>query len=287
MKLLLPLSLSLLLATPVFAHNHQGEKAVIEAQAGVDLAALDAAIASPLRSEANKARDAARHPKETLSFIGVTPSSHVIEITPGGGAWYAEIVAPYVQKGGSYTAAVMDPAKAPNERSREYLTNDNHKLRERLADPGFGKTEIREFDRNAPVFGPAGSADVVLTFRNIHGWVNGGFDQAMFKAFFEVLKPGGVLGLEQHRAREGADVKTTAPGGYVPEAYVIELAKNAGFELAGRSEINANPKDTRDHPNGVWTLPPTLNVGEGGDKAKYEAIGESDRMTLRFVKPKA
>lgn len=287
MKLLLPLSLSLLLAAPAIAHNHKGEKAVTEAQAGVDAAALDAAIAAPLRSDANKARDAARHPKATLSFIGVTPGSHVIEITPGGGAWYAEVVAPYVQKGGSYVAAVMDPAKARSDRAREYLTKDNATLRERLANPGFGKTEVREFDGSAPVLGPAGSADVVLTFRNIHGWINSGIDQAMFKAFFEVLKPGGVLGLEQHRAKAGADAKETARGGYVPEAYVIELAKSAGFELAGQSEINANPKDTKDHPNGVWTLPPSLNVGEGGDKSKYEAIGESDRMTLRFVKPAA
>lgn len=288
MKLLLPLSLSLLLAAPAFAHNHKGEKVVIEAgQTAVDQAALKAAIAGELRSDANKSRDASRHPLETLSFVGVAPNATVIEITPGSGAWWAEILAPYLSQGGSYVGAVVDPAKAASERARDYFTADNAKLRERLAAPGFGKVELREFNSAEPVFGPAASADVVLTFRNIHGWVNGGNDQAMFKAFFEVLKPGGVLGLEQHRATEGADVKEAARSGYVPEAYVIELAKNAGFELAGSSEINANPKDTKDHPNGVWTLPPVLRVPEGDDKAKYEAIGESDRMTLRFVKPAA
>ena len=136
----------------------------------------------------------------------------------------------------------------------------------------------------APTFGPAGSADVVLTFRNAHNWVDDGTADAYFKAFFDVLKPGGTLGLVDHRAKPGTDLETMKSSGYLTEALVIELAQKAGFRLDAKSEVNANPKDTADHPKGVWTLPPT-NQHDAKDDAKYKAIGESDRMTLRFVKP--
>jgi predicted methyltransferase len=212
----------------------------------------------------------------------------VVEVSPGSGAWWTEILAPWIkQGGGTYVAAITDPAKTTSDRAREYFTADNAKFRERLAaaPAQFDAVVFRELDPAAPVYGEPGSADAVLTVRNLHGWMRNGQAEAQMKAFFEVLKPGGVLGLEQHRAN--ADVPREQINGYVSEAQVIALAQAAGFVFEDRSEVNANPKDTKDHPNGVWTLPPNLNVPEGEDKAKYEAIGESDRMTLRFRKPAA
>ena len=246
--------------------------------------ALAAVIAGDWRSPANVARDQHRHPAQTLAFFGITPTMTVIEITPGGG-WYAEILAPYLRDGGRYLGAVNDPAKAANPRAAAYFSGQNDALRGRFASRTdlFGKATLVEIDPAAPVFGDRSSADAVLTFRNVHNWMMGDTAAAMFKGFFEVLKPGGVLGVVEHRA--AADVPPGDRSGYVSEAQVIAFAEAAGFVLDGRSEINANPNDDRDHPNGVWTLPPTLNVPEGEDKADYEAIGESDRMTLRFRKP--
>ena len=290
---LLCIALLAAVAAPVaFAHNHGGD-AQPAAAAAHDAheqakAAFDAAIAGDWRAPANVARDGFRHPAATLAFFGVTPSMTVVEVSPGSGAWWTEILAPALkQGGGTYVAAITDPAKTTSDRAREYFTGDNAALRERLAKhpEQFSAVALREVDPSAPVYGAPGSADAVLTFRNLHGWMRNGQAEAQMKAFFEVLKPGGVLGVEQHRA--DADVPADQIRGYVSEAQVIALAEGAGFVLEERSEINANPKDTKDHPNGVWTLPPNLNVPEGGDKAKYEAIGESDRMTLRFRKPKA
>ena len=239
---------------------------------------LDSAIAGSWRSAPNKARDIYRHPKETLQFFGVQPDQTVIEITPAAG-WYTEILAPLLHDNGHYIAAVEAPTA-----DGEVRRNDNL-LRAKFAGDAahYGKASVVEFNPKAPVLGPAGSADVVLTFRNVHNWAGAGTAPAMFKAFYAVLKPGGTLGVEDHRAADGASFDSVKSSGYLPTTYVIKLATDAGFKLDGQSEVNANPKDTKDYPQGVWTLPPTLALGDK-DKAKYLAIGESDRMTLRFVK---
>lgn len=242
---------------------------------------LEAALAGAWRSEANRARDRYRHPRETLAFFGFAPEQTVIEIWPGGG-WYAEILAPALREHGQYIAVV--PRALPESPAR--VARDNGKLRALFAAKPevFGQPEVREALDSAPVLGPPESADLVLTFRNAHNWVMAGNEQAMFKAFYAVLKPGGTLGLTDHRAAPDQPPAEMKSSGYLPEAYVIALAEGAGFELLGKSEVNANPADTKDYPNGVWTLPPSLNQGDK-DKAKYQAIGESDRMTLRFRKP--
>ncbi|MFC5527429.1 class I SAM-dependent methyltransferase [Rhodanobacter ginsengisoli] len=247
---------------------------------------LDSVIEGSWRTPANRARDVYRHPKATLQFFGVQPDQTVIDITPGGG-WYSEILAPLLRDNGHYIAAVQ-AAKGDGEARRD----DSALHRKFAADAEhYGKARIVEFDPQAPVFGPPGSADLVLTFRNVHNWVatskdGAGTAPAMFKAFFAVLRPGGVLGVVDHRADEGSSLAAVKQSGYLPTAYVVKLATDAGFTLDESSEINANPKDTRDYPKGVWTLPPTLTLGDK-DREKYLAIGESDRMTLRFVKPEA
>ena len=247
-------------------------------------ARLDAAIAGAWRSPENRARDAARRPAETLRFFGVRPGQTVIEITPGSGAWYAEILAPYLNESGQYIAAIVDPAATAEGRARDYQQAQRDGLQARFdaAPAQFGRARMVAYDPAAPRFGPANSADVVLTFRNVHNWRMSGQAEAMFKGFYDVLRPGGVLGVVEHRAR--GDVPDGDRSGYVGQSQVIALAQAAGFRVDGSSEINANPRDTRDHPNGVWTLPPT-NRHEPQDAARYAAIGESDRMTLRFVKP--
>ena len=281
---LIALALCAAAASPfAYAHNHGGAAKAAEAPAATS---LQAAVAGAWRTPGNVARDRFRNPEATLSFFGIEPSMTVLEISPGSGAWWTEILAPWLkQGGGTYVAALTDPAKTTSERARDYFTGDNAKLRERLAaaPDQFSGVSLIEVDPAAPVYGAPGSADAVLTFRNLHGWIRNGQAEAQMKAFFDVLKPGGLLGVEQHRAL--ADVPPEQIRGYVSEAQVIALAEAAGFVLEERSEINANPKDDRDHPNGVWTLPPNLNVPEGEDRAAYEVIGESDRMTLRFRKP--
>ena len=245
--------------------------------------ALRAAVAGSWRTPQNVARDVHRHPAETLAFFGVQPEHTVIEITPGGG-WYAEILAPYLRQGGHYIAAVVDPMRVAEGSGRDYQQRSRDGLQKKFdASPAqFDKAHIVGFDPAAPVFGPAGSADVVLTFRNVHNWRSSGQAEGYFKGFFDVLKPGGVLGVVEHRAK--ADVPADDGTGYVGQDQVIAMARAAGFELAGSSEVNANPADTKDHPNGVWTLPP-VGRHDAADAEKYRAIGESDRMTLRFVKP--
>lgn len=242
---------------------------------------LDSAIAGDWRSADNKARDGARHPKETLEFFGVQPGQTVVEITPGGG-WYTEILAPLLRGNGHYVAAIASAA------SSEYNARGNAKFREKLgADAShFDAATIIDFDPQAPSFGAEGSADVVLTFRNVHNWVGAGTAEAMFKAFNAVLKPGGTLGVADHRAADDATPESLKDSGYLTTASVVKLATDAGFTLVESSEINANPKDTRNHPEGVWTLPPSLALKDV-DRDKYLAIGESDRMTLKFKKPKA
>jgi predicted methyltransferase len=240
---------------------------------------LDDVLSGSWRSDANRARDAWRHPKATLQFFGIQPDQTVIEITPGGG-WYAELLAPLLHDNGHYIAAEQAPSTDSEARA------DDSRLRRKFAaDPAhFGNAAIVSFDPKKPVFGAPGSADLVLTFRNVHNWVMADTAPAMFKAFYAVLRPGGVLGVVDHRAADGATLAAVKSSGYLPTAAVIKLATDAGFRLDARSEINANPADDHDHPKGVWTLPPTLAMGDT-DRAKYLAIGESDRMTLRFVKP--
>jgi len=246
---------------------------------------LDAAIAGDWRAADAKARDAFRHPKETLEFFGITPDMTVIEITPGGG-WYTDILAPYLRDGGMLIGAIVDPVAIESEGGRKYYTDSNQKLRDKLAaaPAQFDKVTLVEFDPKAPKLGESGSADAVLTFRNVHNWMGGGNAEAMFVGFFDVLKPGGVLGVVEHRTLQ--DVPADDKSGYMSEAQVIAMATAAGFVLEEKSEVNANPADTRDHPNGVWTLPPS-NRHEPADAEKYKAIGESDRMTLRLRKPAA
>lgn len=246
-------------------------------------ALLDAAVASSVRTEAERARDAWRHPKETLQFFGVSPSMTVVEVWPGGG-WYTKIIAPYLKSSGVYYAALVDPS------SSERAAASVERFKSDFADAAqFG--EIRITALSAGDIAPEGSADVVLTFRNVHNWLSNNAAEDNFKAFYRALKPGGVLGVVEHRANEGPG-EEDASSGYVRESTVKALAAAAGFEFAGASEINANRADTKDHPFGVWTLPPvrrsSASPGQEDpafDRAKYDAIGESDRMTLKFVKP--
>jgi predicted methyltransferase len=249
-------------------------------------AALDAALASATRTPENVARDSWRHPRETLSFFGIAPTQTVIEVTPGGG-WYTEILAPYLRDAGRYIAVIVDPTKVPAGGARDYYTKSNEEFRAKLAGnaEAYGKATVTEYDPSAPVFAEPGSADLVLTFRNVHNWMGQDQAQGMFDGFYAALKPGGVLGVVEHRAAE--DVPKGDRSGYVSENQVIAFATNAGFQMIEASEINANPKDTKDHPNGVWTLPPVSRTPEGEDGQKYRDIGESDRMTIKFVKPES
>ena len=239
--------------------------------------ALKAAIASKTRTEANVARDAHRHPYETLSFFGIKPTMTVVELHPSGG-WYTEILAPYLRDKGSYIGATQ--AAADNRYAKMY--------RDKLAsNPAiYDKAKVAVFDPHSKYdIAPAGSVDMVLTFRNLHNWTNATDAQIaeMFKAIHTALKPGGVLGVVDHRWPASRPFDPKANNGYLPEAMVVKMIEAAGFKLAAKSEVNANAKDTADHKRGVRALPPTL-ANKDEDRAKYLAIGESDRMTLKFVK---
>jgi predicted methyltransferase len=260
--------------------------AAIFSGAGVAIGAdvtmlIDAAINGAHRSEAYKERDRYRHPKETLLFFGLKPDMTVVEITPGGG-WYTEILAPVLHDQGRYYAA----SYRITENSPQYFRRMDANYRAKLnsAPDAYGKVELVYFDSKAPEFAPAGSADMVLTFRNVHNWAEAGSSELMFRGFAAALKPGGVLGVVEHRARPGASFEQQISTGYMTEDYVISSARKAGFRLVAKSDINANGKDTADHPGGVWNLPPNLRNVAPADVAKMRAIGESDRMTLKFVK---
>lgn len=247
------------------------------AMAPASNAALQAAIDAPGRDAANRARDGYRHPLQTLAFFGVQPNQTVIEITPGGG-WYSEILAPYLNAGGRYIGAV--PAAAADSKGGLRNTAFREKL---TGNTASANASLVELDAKAPALAND-SADAVLTFRNVHNWVAAGNADAYFRAFFAALRPGGVLGVVEHRAKPGTDLDTMKSSGYLTEALVTRYATDAGFVLEDSSEVNANPKDDANHPKGVWMLPPS-NSHDAADDAKYKAIGESDRMTLRFRKP--
>lgn len=253
--------------------------------------ALQAAIAGPQRSAAHVTRDAARHPYETLVFWGVAPKKTVVEVSPGSGYW-TEILAPYAKAtGGTYVAGVSDTA---NPKLSEGARKGRADFEAKYADQGkYGKITYVGFGPVSAPLGAPGSADVVITARNVHNWMGQeGMVDKVFKDFYDVLKPGGVLAVEEHRSDPTRAQLPGASDGYVATDFVIAAAEKAGFKLDAKSEINANVKDTKDHPFGVWTLPPVRSSSSGGkpvdpsfDRAKYDAIGESDRMTLRFVKP--
>ena len=247
-------------------------------------------IAADTRSEANRARDAYRRPFEAMTFWGLTPGLTVLEIEPGAAGWWTEILAPYAARtGGRYVAAWIDTA---NPQTSEAARAARARLEQRLADPAFnGAATAVDFGPQSGVGAPDASADLVLVARAFHNWARQDLTDRYMAEFFRVLKPGGVLAVEQHRAVEGSDPAETAPLGYVSESYVIQAAQRAGFVLDARSELNANAADTRDHPFGVWTLPPVRRSEQDGrtltaeERARYDAIGESDRMVLRFRKP--
>ena len=245
-------------------------------------AALDRALAGDHRSEANRARDAWRHPKETLEFFGLRQDMTVMEVWPGGGAWYTEVLTPVLREKGRLILASWDPKS-----ESKYVQENSKKLAAKLAErpdlyDRVTMAALQSPNELKPV--PDNSVDMVLTFRNIHSWMGNDAAEEMFAAMFAALKPGGILGVTEHRGSDSVPQDPKAKSGYVRTDYAIALAKAAGFELVGESEINANPKDTKDHPNGVWSLPPTLRGGDV-DRDKYVAIGESDRFTLKFRKP--
>lgn len=246
-----------------------------------DTARLQALITAEHRSPENIARNAARHPVETLQFFGLASGQTVIEILPGGG-WYSEIIAPFLKGNGVYYAAHFSP-----DSQISYQPPMLRDFQARIAgNPAvYGETRLTHlYPPTQMEIAPPGSADLAMSFRNVHNWIMFGTQKEHFAAFHAALKPGGILGIVEHRAPAGSGMEVMETTGYVTQDYVIELATQAGFELVATSEINANPRDTKDHPEGVWTLPPTLRLGET-DKEKYLAIGESDRMTVKFRKP--
>jgi predicted methyltransferase len=242
-------------------------------------AGLERWAQAPHRTARNVARDGQRHPLEVLEFFGVREGHTVVEILPGSAGYYMEILAPYLKEKGRYIAADRDELAPPQYRA------DHARLLARLkAEPAlYGKVVVTRFNADRHDIAPPGSADFVLTFRNLHNWIERNETEGALRAFHRALKPGGILGVVDHRGRSDLPQQAQMKSGYVREDYAIALIEKAGFRLAGRSEVNANPRDTKDHPAGVWTLPPTYRLKDQ-DRAKYQAIGESDRFTLKFVK---
>lgn len=241
---------------------------------------IENAVAAKHRAEKNSARDQYRNPIETLEFFELAENQTVVEIWPGGG-WYAEILAPYLMDKGQYYAAHFDI-----NAGIDFFTRYQQKFAKKMQDQPkiYGGAKLTAFYPPNKVNTIKGTADRVLTFRNVHNWMKSGFAQEAFNEFYSMLKPGGLLGVVEHRAKPGTDLETMIKSGYVTELKVIEFAEKAGFKLLVTSEINSNAKDTANHPKGVWTLPPRLALGDE-KREHYVAIGESDRMTLKFVKP--
>jgi len=262
--LLLALTMTISTALPCYAEVSKA----VEKQ-------LQTNIAGDWRSPQNKARDKYRHPLETLSFFGVTPNAKVIELFPGGNAWYTEILAPFLKQNGQLTIINVKAEKEDAGQKEKFA-----------ADPmRYGKLKLLEITPASLNFGEANSADFFLTFRNVHNFAMHDDQARLFAEIFRVLKPGGVLGIEDHRAETGKSFADVKDSGYLPEEFVIAEAEKAGFKFVARSDINSNPKDIQQYPKGVWSLPPTLEEGDV-NRDKYLEIGESDRFTLRFVKPK-
>lgn len=278
-------TLSLVLALALAGTASAGDKPID--------AKIEKAMNGSHRSEANIARNEYRHPVETLTFFGLEKDMAVMEIWPGGG-WYTEVIAPVMKSKGQYIAVSWDQ-DVPDQPGYRYRLH-GEMLEKFAADPElYGEPKVIEFSPpQSASLGDAESVDMVLTFRNTHGWINDGVAAANYAEFARVLKPGGILGVVQHRATDGTDPKVTAKTGYVSEEAVIAMAEAAGLVLEARSDVNANPNDTHDHEKGVWTLPPSLSMCRGIEdgeaktecELKYRAIGESDRMTLKFRKPK-
>jgi predicted methyltransferase len=241
---------------------------------------LDGVLAGDQRTEVERARDPYRHPKATLLFFGIRPEMSVLEVWPEPG-WYTEVLAPLLRDKGHYYAGVIqaDPASP-------YITHRLEAFREKLAARPdiYGRVTVVTFPLDGSDAVPPGTLDMVLTFRNIHNWMARGAADKAFATMYRALKPGGVLGVTEHRGNPALPQDPHAKSGYVNEDYAIKLIEAQGFKLVATSEVNANPKDTKDYPQGVWTLPPTYRLGDK-DRDKYAAIGESDRFTLKFVKP--
>jgi predicted methyltransferase len=241
---------------------------------------LASAIEGANRSAGNRARDKWRAPFETLTFLGVQPNHTVVEILPGSVGYWLEILAPYLKDKGRYIAA----GRGPTEKRVTYLADHERLLLKLAADlASYGKVEVTRFDLTRREAAPAGGADFVLTFRNLHNWLDRNEIDGALEAFHKALKPGGVLGVSDHRGRTDVSQDAQMKSGYVRQDYAVALIEKAGFKLAGTSEAKANPKDTKDHPAGVWTLPPSFRLKDQ-DREKYAAIGESDRFLLKFVK---
>ena len=241
--------------------------------------ALTAAVASPLRQPSETARDPVRHPVEELTFFGLAQSQTVVELWPGGGYW-TDILGPYLAPHGHYyvalpKAGVDADEDAPVPRWRRRFTSQPER---------YGSIIQTTLGRDSFDIAPPGSADLVLTFRNLHNWMHGGYASEALAACFRALKPGGILGIEEHRGRSDLPQDPKAKDGYVRQDYTIALAQQAGFKLVGSSEMLANPRDTKDWVDGVWTLPPTLSQG-AQDRERYIAIGEADNFVLKFRKP--
>jgi predicted methyltransferase len=250
-------------------------------------ATIDAAVAGPWRVAAERARDPFRHPAQSLAFWGLKPGMTVVEFWPGAG-WYSDILAPFL----AATKGKLVAAMTPDDDAEGRALNGAYRTKFAGHPALYGKVETSTFGRASGAVAPANSADLALFLRNVHNWMAAGIAEKAFRDAYAALKPGGALGVEEHRADPSATPDPLASNGYVPQALVVQLAQEAGFQLAAASEINANPKDTKDYPFGVWTLPPTRQSSPNGqpadpkfDRAKYDAIGESDRMTLRFIKP--
>ncbi|MGE0668347.1 MAG: class I SAM-dependent methyltransferase [Sphingomonadales bacterium] len=285
-----PLTLAALLTAALLAACGDGadqapasDKAATDAAPAVAQPApgsLEAIVASPLRKAEDRLRDKYRHPEKTLAFFGLKPEMHVVEIWPGGG-WYADIIAPYVAGKGKYTAVIF-----PEGDGTGYGPKLNQALKDKIAAnaAAYGTVNYATLGPETTDIVPEASADMVLSFRNVHNWMSGGYAERVFAAMYKALKPGGILGIVEHRGDPELPQDPLAATGYVTQEHVIKLAEQAGFQAVEHSEINANPLDTRDHPKGVWTLPPTLRLGDQ-DRERYTQIGESDRMTVKFVKP--
>jgi len=241
--------------------------------------ALVAAVSDPARTASFVARDAARHPAEELTFFGLRPSMTVVELWPGGGYW-TEILGPYLKPSGHYSIAIQAPGDAEDDAVTAKMQARMAAQSERLGKITQTTLGAGQFDIAAP-----GSADLVLTFRNLHNWMSGGYAEQTLAACYRALKPGGIFGIEEHRGRTDKPQDPKAKDGYVRQDYAIALARKAGFKLIASSEIDANPKDTKNWVDGVWTLPPTLSQGDQ-DRDRYLAIGEADNFVLKFQKPK-